>query len=132
MRAGWWSLDMLVITKVALVILAGVYATRSSDIFFRPVPFQPLMVVAGLAFVFSIVLFYKAPTTSGWWQYTVIGLCIAGVGANAMLFFAPDASHNSPTQLAFSAVSMVGWAIVGLSAALLTMAPPAAAQNSPL
>jgi hypothetical protein len=123
---------MLIITKVALVILAGIYAMRSFGVFFRPVPFEPLMVAAVLAFVFSIVLFYKAPTTSGWWQYTVIGWCVAAVGANAMLFFAPDASHSSPTQLAFSAVSMVSWAIVGLSAALLTMGPPSAAQNSPL
>jgi hypothetical protein len=113
---------MIVITKIALVILAGVYAMRGTNVLFHPSSFQPLSIVAIFAFMMSIILFQRPPTVQGWWQYTAIILCLVGMGANAMLFFAPDASHSSPTNLTFSAVSIVGWAIVGLSSALLTFA----------
>jgi hypothetical protein len=120
---------MLIVTKLALVMLAGIYAMRSTSIFFHPEPFEPLMIVAALAFLLSVFLFYRPPTAPGWWQFTVIGLCVAGVLANGFLYFAPDASHASPTQLAFSACSVAGWLIVALSAALLTMASPSGALN---
>jgi xanthine/uracil permease len=113
---------MLVITKAVLVILAGIYAMRASSIVFPPSSFSPLWFVALFAFVMSLVLFYRPPTVQGWWQYTVIGLCLIGVAANAMLFLAPDAEHSDPTNMAFSAVSIVGWGIVCLSSILLTFA----------
>jgi hypothetical protein len=82
--------------------------------------FSPLWFVALFAFVISLVLFYRMPTVQGWWQYTAIGLCLFGVAANAMLYFAPDAEHSDPTNLAFSAFSVVGWGIVALASILLT------------
>jgi uncharacterized membrane protein len=106
---------IVIVSKTALVVLAGVYAMRASGVLFHPQPFQPLMVVALLAFIMSVVLFQNPPTVAGWWLYTVIGLCCVGVAANAVLFFAPDAAHNTPTNLTFSAVSIVGWAIVALA-----------------
>jgi hypothetical protein len=106
---------MLVIaTRVSLVILAGVYAMRASNVLFHPQTFQPLMGVALFAFIMSLVLFHNPPTTPGWWLYTVIALCLVGVAANAMLLFAPDKLHNSPTNLAFSLVSVIGWAVVAI------------------
>jgi hypothetical protein len=113
---------MLVVTKIALVILAGIYAMRASNALFDPADLQPLTFVAAFAFVISIVVFYRPPTVQGWWQYTVVGWSLIGVAANAILYIAPDASHSTPTNLAFSAVSVVGWAIVALSAVLLTFA----------
>jgi hypothetical protein len=113
---------MLVATKAALVILAGVYAMRASDVIFQRAAFTPLWFVAVFAFLMTIVLFYRPPTVQGWWQYTAIGLCLVGVAANTMLLIAPDGDHGSPTDMAFSAVSIVGWAVVGLSSLLLTFA----------
>jgi hypothetical protein len=104
-----------IITKSALVVLAGVYAMRATGVIFHPQPLQPLMGVAAFAFVMSVILFQSPPTAPGLWLYTVIALCLFGVAANMMLFFAPDAAHSSPTNLAFSAVSIVGWAIVALA-----------------
>jgi hypothetical protein len=105
---------MMIASKTALVILAGVYAMRASGVLFHPQPLQPLMGVALFAFVMSVVLFQNPPTVPGPWLYTVIALCLIGVAANTMLFFAPDAAHNTPTNLTFSAVSIVGWAIVAI------------------
>lgn len=116
---------MFVITKTALVILAGIYAMRASSILFHPSPLTPLMLVALFAFIMSVVLFYRPPTTQGWWQYSIIGLCLIGVAANTMLFIAPDAEHGDPTNLTFSAISVAGWGIVALSSVLLTFAKPA-------
>ncbi len=113
---------MFVVTKAALVILAGVYAMRASSIIFTRGEFTPLWFVALFAFVMSVVLFYRMPTVQGWWQYAVIGLCLVGVAANAMLFLAPDAEHGDMTNLTFSTVSVVGWRIVALSLFLLTFA----------
>jgi hypothetical protein len=110
---------LLILSRTALVILAGVYAMRATGVLFHPQPFQPLMVVAALAFVMSIILFQAPPTVPGWWLYTAIGLCVVGVIANTLLFFMPDAAHNTPTNLAFSAVSMVGWAIVAAANAVI-------------
>ncbi len=100
---------LMVISKTVLVVLAGVYAMRATGVIFHPQPFQALMGVAIFAFVMSVVLFQNPPTVPGWQLYTVIALCLFGVAANTMLFFAPDAAHDTPTNLAFSAVSMVGW-----------------------
>jgi hypothetical protein len=100
---------LMIVSKTVLVVLAGVYAMRATGIIFHPQPLQPLMGVAAFAFVMAVVLFQNPPTVPGWQLYTVIGLCLFGVAANTMLFFAPDAAHNTPTNLAFSAVSMVGW-----------------------
>lgn len=122
---------MFVITKAALVILAGIYAMRASSVLFHPSPLTPLMLVALFAFIMSVVLFYRPPTVQGWWQYSVIALCVVGVGANVMLFVAPDAEHNDPTNLTFSAISVIGWGIVALSSVLLTFAKPIAVPQSP-
>jgi hypothetical protein len=104
---------MFILTKIALVILAGVYAMRVSNWFFHAQPFQPLWLLALFAFVMSVVLFYRPPAVQGWWQYTVVGLCLLGTVVNALLFFKPDAAHSDPTNMAFSAASIAGWAIVG-------------------
>jgi xanthine/uracil permease len=111
---------MFVVTKAAIIILAGIYAMRTSSILFRDESFSPLWFVALFAFVMSLVLFYRPPSVQGWWQYTVIGLCLVGIAANAMLYLAPDAEHNDPVNLAFSALSVIGWGIVALSSILLT------------
>jgi hypothetical protein len=113
---------MFAVTKAAIVILAGIYAMRASSILFHNESFSPLWFVALFAFVMSLVLFYRMPTVQGWWQYNVIGLCLIGVAANAMLFLAPDAEHSDPTNLAYSAFSVVGWGIVALSSFMLTFA----------
>jgi peptidoglycan/LPS O-acetylase OafA/YrhL len=105
---------LMVLSKTVLVVLAGVYAMRASNVLFHPQAFQPLMGVALFAFVMSVLLFHRPPTGPGWWMYTVIGLCLVGVAANTMLFVAPDALHNNPTDRTFSLVSIVGWAIVAL------------------
>jgi hypothetical protein len=118
---------MFILTKVALVILAGIYAMRVSNEVFNPSAITPLWFVALFAFVMCLVLFYRPPVERGAWQYTTIALCLIGVAANAMLYFAPDAAHGTPTNLSFSAVSVVGWSIVALSSALLTFAEPASA-----
>jgi hypothetical protein len=104
----------MILTKTSLVVLAGVYAMRASNILFHPQPFQPLMGVALFAFIMSVILFHNPPTTAGWWLYLATALCLVGVAANAMLFFAPEAAHGTPTNLAFSAVSIIGWAVVAL------------------
>jgi hypothetical protein len=116
---------MIVITKIALVILAGIYAMRASSIVFLPTALTPLWFVALFAFVMALVLFYRPPIVQGWWQYTVIGLCLVGMAANAMLYLAPDAEHADSTNMAFSAASVVGWGIVCLSSILLSFASTA-------
>jgi hypothetical protein len=105
---------LMIATKVALVILAGVYARRASNTLFHPQPFTPLWGVALFAFVMSMIMFYNPPTARGVWLYTAVGLCLVGVAANTMLYFAPDAAHATPTNLTFSAVSIVGWAVVAI------------------
>jgi hypothetical protein len=104
----------LVLSKAALVMLAGIYAMRGSSVLFVRQPFQPLMIVAVLAFLFSVTLFYRAPTKPGAWLYTVLALCLVGVVANGMLYFKPDASHSDPTNLTFSALSIVGWGLLAI------------------
>lgn len=110
---------MYVVTKIALVVLAGVYAMRASNVLFHPQPFHPLMVVALFAFIMSVILFHNPPTGPGWWLYTVVPLCLVGVVANGILFFAPDAAHNTPTNLAFSAVSIAGWGWLAIAFGML-------------
>jgi hypothetical protein len=112
---------MYVITKVTLVILAGVYTMRATNVIFNPTSFNPMSLVALFAFVMSFVLFNRLPTTPGIWAFTVVGLCIFGVFANSMLYFRPDAAHASPTNMTFSAVSIIGWAIVALYAGLVSL-----------
>jgi hypothetical protein len=119
---------LLIATRVALVILAGIYAMRSSSVLFQPRPFEPLMVAAVFAFILAVVLFYVPPVVKGWWFYSAIALCLVGAAANAMLYFAPDELHNNPTDLVFSMVSMIGWAMVaiGLAARVLGLGSSAA------
>jgi hypothetical protein len=118
---------MYIIVKIALVMLAGIYAMRTSNALFHPAALSPMWFVAAFAFVMSLVLFHRPPIVQGWWQYSVIGLCAFGVVANGILFFAPDAAHSDPINLAFSAASIIGWALVAASSLLLTFAPPASA-----
>jgi xanthine/uracil permease len=68
----------------------------------------------------ALVLFHRPPMVQGWWQYTVIGLCLTGVAANAMLFVAPDAEHGDPTNMMFSVFSVAGWGIMCFSSILLS------------
>ncbi len=103
---------LYIATRISLVILAGVYAMRSSSVLFHPQSFQPLTGVAIFAFLMTLVYFNRPPTAPDWWLYTSIGLCLIGVAANTMLYLAPDESHGTPTNLAFSLVSIVGWAVV--------------------
>jgi hypothetical protein len=112
---------MYVLTKATLVILAGVYTMRATNVIFNPSSFNPMSLVALFAFVMSFVLFNRLPTSPGAWAFTVLGLCIFGVFANSMLYFRPDAAHASPTNMSFSAVSIVGWAIVAIYAGLVSV-----------
>ncbi len=104
----------LVLSKATLVLLAGIYAMRGSSVLFERQRFDPLMIVAVLAFLFSVVLFYRPPTKLGIWLYTTVALCVVGLVANGMLYFKPDASHGDPTNLAFSALSIAGWGILAV------------------
>jgi hypothetical protein len=106
---------LLILTQAVLVVLVGVYAMRASaDLFVRQ-PFQPLMILAALAFVFALVLFHRPPIAVGPWLYLVLIACVAGTIVNGFLYFAPDQAHATPTNMAFSAVSIVGWAALGLN-----------------
>jgi hypothetical protein len=111
---------MYVLTKATLVVLAGVYTMRATNVMFNPESFNPMSLVAMFAFVMSFVLFNRLPTAPSIWAFTVVGLCLFGVVANSLLYFRPDAAHASPTNMTFSAVSIVGWAIVALYAGLVS------------
>lgn len=102
----------LLLSKIAIVVLAGVYAMRGSSVIFVRQPFQPLMIAAVFAFLLLVTLFYRAPTKPGIWLYTVVALCAVGMLTNAMLYFKPDAMHSDPTNMAFSAVGMAGWGVL--------------------
>jgi fatty acid desaturase len=102
----------LILSQIMIVILIGVYAIRAASVFFVRERFQPLMIVAALAFVFALVLFHLPPTQTGAWLYLVIAACLVGVAVNALLYFKPDQAHSRPTDLAFSAVSCVGWGVL--------------------
>jgi hypothetical protein len=105
---------LLILTQSVLVILVGVYAMRATSVLFVRQAFQPLMILAAIVFVLSLVLFHRPPTASGPWLYFVLACCSAGVIVNALLFFAPDRAHATPTNLAFSLVSGLGWALLAL------------------
>jgi uncharacterized membrane protein len=92
---------IFVIAKTALVTLAGIYAKRASNIVFHPIMVTLLWFVTLFAFVMSLVLFYRPPTVQGWWQYTVIGLCLVGVAANAIRFW-PRTLNTVTRQTWFS------------------------------
>jgi hypothetical protein len=112
---------LLTLTQITLVILIGVYAMRTASVIFIREPFDPLMIVAAAAFVFSILVFHQPPTTSGKWSISIVVLCTIGCVANIFLFLKPDKTHSDPTNMTFSAISVVGWAIVGIYAALITL-----------
>jgi hypothetical protein len=102
----------LILSKAAIVMLAGIYALRSSSVIFVRQPFQPLMIAAVFAFLLLLTIFYRAPTKPGMWLYTVVALCAVGALTNAMLYFKPDAMHSDPTNMAFSAFGMAGWGLL--------------------
>ena len=104
----------LILSKSAIIILAGIYAMRGSSVVFVRQPFQPIMIAAVFAFLLLLTLFYRAPTKPGIWLYSVIALCVVGMATNAMLYFKPDAMHNDPTNLAFSALGTVGWGMLAI------------------
>jgi hypothetical protein len=105
---------MLIATKIALVILAGIYAMRSAGVIFHPGPFTPMALVAMFAFVMSVIYFYRPPTVPGPWLYTAVPLFLFGVLANSILFFAPDKAHSDPVNMTFSAVSIAGWGLLAI------------------
>jgi hypothetical protein len=113
---------MVIATKVMLVGLAGIYAMRASSVLFRDEAFDPLMIVAVLAFLLSVALFYRLPAGPGPWAYAVIALCIVGVAANIFLLFAPDAAHGTAENMTFSAASVIAWGFVGLHVSLSVIA----------
>jgi hypothetical protein len=112
---------MYALTRIILVILAGVYAMRSTTVLFHPSTFNPMSLVAVFAFVMSFVIFQKMPTGPGLWAYSLIGFSLMGVFANSMLYFRPDALHAGTTNMTFSAVSIVGWAIVAIYAGMASL-----------
>jgi hypothetical protein len=116
---------LVMVVQASLVVLAGVYALRASSVLFERGPFEPLMVVAALALVFSTAVFHRPPTGPGVWAISVAALCLVGVVANALLYLKPDKSHSDPTNLAFSAISVLGWAVVGAHATWMAFGPPA-------
>jgi hypothetical protein len=111
----------MTLIQTILVILIGVYAMRTASVIFIREPFDPLMIVAAAAFVFSLCVFHQPPASSGKWSIAVVVLCAIGCVANIFLFLKPDKAHSDPTNMTFSAVSVIGWAIVGLYAALITL-----------
>lgn len=113
------------VVQASLVVLAGVYALRASSVFFERGAFEPLAVVAALAFFFSTAVFHHPPIGSGAWAMSVAALCLVGVIANALLYLKPDKSHSDPTNLAFSAISVLGWFVVGAHATWIAFGPPA-------
>jgi hypothetical protein len=105
---------LMIASKTSLVMLAGIYAMRSSNVAFHPATFTPLWGVAFFAFVMSLVMYHNPPMSIGWWLFTAIGLCLIGVAANTFLFFATDFVHNNLTSRAFCVASVIGWMIVAI------------------
>jgi hypothetical protein len=101
-------------TRIALVLMAGIYAMRSTYWIFGGEPFQPLSLLAAAVLALVVVLFYRLPTQRGPALFVVIALSVVGFAVNALLLWVPGAAHNNPTHAAFSVACMAGWAIVAL------------------
>jgi hypothetical protein len=106
-------LSYTLITRVALVLLAGIYAMRSSDWIFGSNSFEPLILLAAAAFCLTIYLFFRMPQQSGAALYAVLALCAAGVAVNALLLL-DSGSPEDPTDQIFSLTCTAGWAAVAL------------------
>jgi hypothetical protein len=103
---------LLIVSQAMLVLLVGVYAMRATSVLFVRQAFHPLMILAAAAFVFALVLFHRPPSAVGTWLYVSIAACVLGAIVNAILYFAPDRTHATPTNLAFSASTGIAWAVL--------------------
>lgn len=113
------------VTQTALVLLAGVYAIRSTSWIFGADPFEPLFLLATAALGLTVFLFYRMPRQRGAALYAVIALCVAGFSVNALLLFAPSGVHDNPTNTVFSALCMAGWASVAVTCSVTAIGFPA-------
>jgi hypothetical protein len=102
---------MTLIINAALAVLCGVYAIRATWFLFSGY-FSPLTPVAAAVLVFCIVLFHKPPTVTGAWFYSVIGICVVALVANAILLFVAHEAYSNKTNQMFSAVSVIAWAVL--------------------
>jgi sterol desaturase/sphingolipid hydroxylase (fatty acid hydroxylase superfamily) len=105
---------LMIASKTSLVVLAGIYSVRWSNVVFHPSTFTPLWALAFFAFVMSLVMYHNPPMSVGWWLYAAIGLCLVGVAANTLLIFATDVAHNNLTSRVFCVASVIGWMIVAI------------------
>jgi RsiW-degrading membrane proteinase PrsW (M82 family) len=103
---------MRFLTQASLVLMAGIYAIRSTYTTLGGEAFSPLSLLAALVFALVFFLFYRLNRVNGKRLYVVIGLCIVGMAVNGVLLFAPGASHANLTNSMFSATCVLGWGIV--------------------
>jgi hypothetical protein len=106
---------MNVLTQIALVLMAGIYAVRATYPLLGGEAFSPLTLVAAAVFFLIVALFHRLRKISGRLLYVVTGLCIVGMTVNGVLLFAPGASHANLTNSLFSATCVLGWGIVAAS-----------------
>lgn len=104
---------MIVIPKILLVILIGIYAIRTSWFLFSGI-FSPLTPVAAIVFVICLFAFHQSPETTGTWFYILIATCVLGAIANASLLFVTAPVYSNATNMTFSAVSLACFIALGL------------------
>jgi hypothetical protein len=104
---------IIVIPKILLVILIGIYAIRTSWFLFSGV-FSPLTPVAAIVFVICLFAFHRPPETTGTWFYSLVAIYVIGAIANASLLFSTAPVYSNTTNMTFSAVSLTCFIILGL------------------
>jgi hypothetical protein len=95
----------LILPKILLVILIGIYTIRTSWFLFSGI-FSPLTPVAAAVLVICLFAFHRPPETPGIWFYALIVTCVAGAIANGMLLFSTAPAYSNATNMIFSAVSL--------------------------
>jgi hypothetical protein len=106
---------MHLLTQTALVLMAGIYAVRTT---------YPLLV-----FLITLALFHKLPKANGKILYIVVMLCIGGMVVNGLLLFAPGGAQAGLIKTLFSATCVVGWGVVAVTAALKIYGSKASLQS---
>jgi hypothetical protein len=117
------------LTQTALVLMAGIYAVRTTYPLLGGETFSPLTVLAGLVFLLTLALFHKLPKANGKILYIVVMLCIGGMVVNGLLLFAPGGAQAGLIKTLFSATCVVGWGVVAVAAALKIYGSKASLQS---
>jgi hypothetical protein len=104
--------------RTVLVIMAGIYAIRSTYTILGSKEFEPLSILAAIVFCLTVFLFYRLTKLSIRFLYTVMGLCVVGLAVNSMLLFSAYKNHDNPIEAAFSGFCMFGWLVVALDCGL--------------